>query len=561
MQNKITYKLNKLLTRKDKNIVGVLLLLSFVLSIIETIGISAIMPFISMSSNPELIETNKYYKSLYDFFHFTSTNDFIFSLGIALIFFYFFRGFYTVFHGYLMNKFSMNKYKEFADSLYKVYLELPYSSFVNKNSSTMSKIIITEASQLAFLIQSLLVFLSELIVIIMLYIILLMVDIQMTLVLTILIGLKVFFLMKIVTKRIKNKGNDRATLQDKLYRIISETLRNFKVIKFISNQVMLLNEFKKISAKYSKVYISTNTLQLVPRSVLEALGLSMIMAIVIYIVKYDNNAANVIPIISMYALALYRILPAVTRIVGSYNTIAFYIPTVDLVYDDLHIQYRNESDKEIVFNDTISLCNVTFFYTSANRIINNINLELKKNSKIAFIGQSGSGKSTLVDLICGLHSPTDGKILIDGILLNNSNILDWRKKIGYIPQDIYLFDGTIGENISFGRDYNEKKVIKVLKQTNMYELIMSKDGLDTKVGEAGVQLSGGQKQRIGIARALYGDPEILVLDEATSALDMETEKNIMDEIYKISKDKTLIIIAHRLSTIDKCDIKIDMERI
>jgi ATP-binding cassette subfamily B protein/ATP-binding cassette subfamily C protein len=151
--------------------------------------------------------------------------------------------------------------------------------------------------------------------------------------------------------------------------------------------------------------------------------------------------------------------------------------------------------------------------------------------------------------------------LIDGVELDNSNIVSWRKKIGYIPQSIYLFDGTIADNISFGRDYDEEKIIKVLKQANIYDTLMEKDGLDTMVGEGGIQLSGGQKQRIGIARALYGDPEILVLDEATSALDTDTEKAIMDEIYNISEDKTLMIIAHRLSTIKNCDVKIDVSKL
>jgi ATP-binding cassette subfamily B protein/ATP-binding cassette subfamily C protein len=193
--------------------------------------------------------------------------------------------------------------------------------------------------------------------------------------------------------------------------------------------------------------------------------------------------------------------------------------------------------------------------------LNNLTLGIEKGQKIAFVGESGSGKSTLVDLICGIYRPNSGKIFIDNVELDNSNIVSWRKKIGYIPQSIYLFDGTIADNISFGREYNEDKLIKVLKQANIYDVLIEKEGLDTMVGEGGIQLSGGQKQRIGIARALYGEPEILVLDEATSALDSETEKAIMDEIYKISEDKTLMIIAHRLSTIEKCDVRIDLEKI
>jgi ABC-type multidrug transport system fused ATPase/permease subunit len=170
------------------------------------------------------------------------------------------------------------------------------------------------------------------------------------------------------------------------------------------------------------------------------------------------------------------------------------------------------------------------------------------------VGPSGAGKSTLADIIMGILHLSDGQILIDGQKLTYNNLRDWRSKIGYIPQQIYLFDGTVAENVVFGREYDEQKLVYALKKSNIYDFLMAQDGLKSRVGEAGIKLSGGQKQRIAIARALYGDPEILVLDEATSALDSKTEDLIMNEIYKINEDKTLIVIAHRLTTIEKCDI-------
>ena len=187
-------------------------------------------------------------------------------------------------------------------------------------------------------------------------------------------------------------------------------------------------------------------------------------------------------------------------------------------------------------------------------VLNQINLKIKKGQKIAFIGESGSGKSTLVDLITGLYLPDTGSVKIDGQLLTKEVIKSWRKKIGYIPQSIYLFDGTVAENVVFHRPYDEEKLIQVLKKANIYDFLQKKEGLNTNVGDGGIQLSGGQKQRIAIARALYDDPEILVLDEATSALDDATEKKIMEEIYQASAGKTLLVIAHRLSTLKKCEI-------
>jgi len=195
---------------------------------------------------------------------------------------------------------------------------------------------------------------------------------------------------------------------------------------------------------------------------------------------------------------------------------------------------------------------------ASSLLFEDVNLTILKGDKVAFIGSSGSGKSTLVDIIIGLYVPLYGKILVDDTVLNYRNVRSFRSKIGYIPQFIYLFDGTVGENVSFGYEFNEEKVVEALKKASIYEFLLTKEGVNTKVGDGGVQLSGGQKQRIGIARALYNDPEIIVLDEATSALDIGTELKIMDEIYRIGENKTLFIVTHRLSTIDKCNKKLEL---
>ena len=551
-------KINFLLTKKDKKTLGVLLIMSVFLSIIETIGITAIMPFISVASNPDLILENKYYKVVYDFFNINDTNTFILYFGLSLICFYIFRAFYIVFHSYLVIKFSMNKYTLFTKEIFTNYLNMPYYNFVKKNTGILSKVLTSESYQLSFVIQNFLIFISEVLVIILLYILLLIVDIQMTILLTIILGIKIFLLKITVSSKIKKKGDSRSAIQEEFYKKINQTFGNFKIIKFVSNQIQVVNDFTKISKDFGKVFVSNNTLQLIPRNVLEAVGFSILMGVVIYVVLYSDEPETLIPVISMYALALYRILPAITKILNSYNNIIFHSKSLDIVYKDIKNSYIKENDNPIVFKNKITLKNISFSYNGKNQILNDISLQLNKGDKVAFIGESGKGKSTLVDIICGIYTPQKGQVLIDNEELNSNNIINWRKRIGYIPQSIYLFDGTILENIIFGRDFNKEKFIKVLTQANVYDFIMEKDGFDTKVGEGGVQLSGGQKQRIGIARALYGDPEILVLDEATSALDTETEKVIMDEIYKISEDKTLLVIAHRISTIERCDVRIDV---
>lgn len=212
----------------------------------------------------------------------------------------------------------------------------------------------------------------------------------------------------------------------------------------------------------------------------------------------------------------------------------------------------------IIFKDNIELRNVSFKYKNNQmRILQDINLEIKKNSKTAIIGKSGSGKTTIVDIIIGLLEPSKGQLLIDNVEIKENKLVNWKKRIGYIPQNFYLFDESIKKNVAFGINENqidENKVKNALELAQLKDFVDSLEkGVETKVGNQGIMLSGGQKQRIIIARALYNDPDVLILDEATSAVDEEVEKNFIDNLIKIGENKTIIIISHRKSTIENCD--------
>lgn len=549
-------KLLAITTRQEKKNFIILIFMSIFLSVIETVGISAIMPFITLASDPSKIVSNKYSKMVYDSFEFSTTTNFMIFFGLFLIGFYIFRAIYSMFYNYILNKFAFGRFHAFAFRLFKNYTNLPYKRFVKRNSAELIKTIVNEASNLSFYIQSLLLMFSEFFTVVLLYALLLLMDWKMTLVLTILLGAKVLFLLFFLKKRIEKEGTRRSTMQSKFYKILNETFGNFKIIKLIQNEEKLYSEFSSISHGYAKANIVSNTLNQLPRLSLETIGFSVLIGIVVYVLFEYNDASFVLPIISMYALALYRILPALNRILSNYNTLLFLSNSLDIVYSDLSYTPQTEGKDFIDFKNKIELTNVSFEYNKNKKVLENINISINKGDKVAFVGESGSGKSTLVDLIIGLYKPLSGEIVIDDKKLTSDNVKSYRSKVGYIPQSIYLFDGTVGENVAFGYEYDKEKIMEVLKKANIYDFLSSKEGIDTLVGDGGIQLSGGQKQRIGIARALYSDPEILVLDEATSALDNETEAKIMDEIYETSQDKTLLIIAHRLSTIERCDRKI-----
>jgi len=547
-------KLRSLLTRRDKQFLLGLFFFSIIISIIETAGISVIMPFIAVATDFNLIHTNEYYAYVYNIFSFNNDVNFVIVFGIVLIFFYIFRSLINIFYFYMLNIFTQNRYHLLAYRLFENYMGLAYKDFVKRNSSTMTKTIINEASNLTILISAILFMMSEVFIVIFIYSMMLYVNYKITFLLTIILAFNAFLMVKTVSKKIKKVGVIKVEVQKKFYEIINKSFGNFKLIKLQSNDKDIIKNFSDASYTYAQSNITATTLNQVPRLFLEAVGFGIIVFIITYLVwKYENNIASLLAIISMFVLALYRLMPSVNRIASSYNQILFLHKSLDIVHNDLLYDNENLGDEHISFSKKITIENLSFEYEENIPILKDINIEIKKGSKIAFIGESGSGKSTLVDIIIGLYKPQNGSIKSDNKILDNLNIKSWRSKVGYIPQSVYLFDGTVGENVAFGSKYDKEKIDEVLKKAKIYDFLNTKLGQDTLVGEGGILLSGGQKQRIAIARALYIDPEILVLDEATSALDDKTEKKIMNEIYDVSSDKTLIIIAHRLTTLERCE--------
>ena len=553
-------KLNSLLTKRDKQFLIGLLVFSIFISLIETIGIGVIMPFISVASDFDKIETNKYIYEIYKLLDVDKLH-FVVYFGVILIFFYIFRAVLNLFYFYLLNRFSQGRYHLLAYRLFENYIGMDYKRFIGKNSSHLTKNIVTEANNLVNLISSVLFMMSEIFVLILIYSMLLYVNWKMTFLLTGFLVVNIVLLKIFVSTKIKKAGSDRNKFQTTFYEIISSSFGNFKIIKLKNKDNVILDKFSNSSFGFANANIKHQTLSQFPRLFLEMIGFSLVAIIVIYlIVKYQQDISGALPILMVFVLGLYRLLPSVNRIFSSYNDILFRIESLNIIHNELIYEAEDLGDEEIEFNEKIELKNIDFHYIENKPILKDINLEIKKGQKVGIVGESGSGKSTLIDIIIGLYRPENGKILIDKIELNEKNIKSWRKKIGYIPQSIYLTDGNVAENVAFLENIDEKRVKEVLKQAEILEFLETHhEGIYTKVGENGVKLSGGQKQRIAIARALYHNPEILVLDEATSALDNETEKEIMQNIYKIGKDKTMIIIAHRISTLDKCDRIVRLE--
>ena len=299
-----------------------------------------------------------------------------------------------------------------------------------------------------------------------------------------------------------------------------------------------------------------------PRFILEGIAIVAFL-LMIFFSASQKNLIEILPFLAVYFLAGYRLMPALQNIYLSISQLRFAGPTINALHSDIQNFQKikiNETNEKLSFNQSIILNKIYYSYPNdASRVIlKNINLTIKVNSTVGFIGVTGSGKTTLIDLILGLLQPQSGSIEVDGIIIDQNNIKRWQNLIGYVPQNIYLSDDSVAANIAFGvekKDINHAQVVNVAKLANVHEFVINnlKNQYSTNIGERGVRLSGGERQRIGIARALYHTPSLLILDEATSALDNITEKIVMDTINNISKSITILIIAHRLSTVKNCD--------
>lgn len=530
-----------------------IVLLGFFYGLFEVFAISIFLPFVSLIISPN--ET-KYIQSINQYIV-INHQEMIIIFCCLIVFTYFIRIFFTMFNIYHLNKYTFELQLSFGRKLFEKFIFMSYGKYTNMKSSTLMQSIVSEASYLSVFINQFMIICIELITISIIYISLCIYDWELTFFTTVFMLIILFITNIFVGKTLKLEGEKRSFYQEKSYKLINEVFSNFKIIKIVGNEHEMISKFSSLMEKYIESNITANTIMFLPKIILEAIGFSFIAVIIIFLYFKNGSSPEVISTITFLALALYRLLPLINKVVSSYNNMKFYVNSVQVLYEDLKLPLHIENQQkeyfsDLTFNREIVLNNIVFSFNE-HRVLNDITLKIKKGDRLAIIGQSGNGKTTLINIIMGLLKQDSGHIFIDSVELTEKNQRAWLNKIGYVPQSIYLFDGTVGENIAFGYKYDSKKIINALTKANIYNHFKLKNGIDTEVGEAGIQLSGGQKQRLGIARALYSEPEILILDEATSALDEKIENEIMEELYSLNKDITIIIISHKMNAINRCN--------
>uniref|UniRef100_UPI00404730FB ABC transporter ATP-binding protein n=1 Tax=Aliarcobacter sp. TaxID=2321116 RepID=UPI00404730FB len=541
-----------------------LILLMIVMAFFEVLGVGSIMPFLSVLANPESIETNEYLNAVYTYLNFEDKNSFLMFLGFFALFILLLGATVRSITSYARFRFANLRRHSLGQKLFKKYLHQPYSFFLSRNSSDVSKVILSETDlAVGQAILPSLNLLTYVILAIALIGFLVAVDPMIAFILSSILGGFYTVMYLTVRKYLSKIGKKRNEANGYRFKITSETIGGIKELKVLGREKIYLDSFNKPSYEFSHYQSITSTLVEVPQFLVEVVAFGTLLIMAMYLLASDGKQADTfLPILGLYAMGVLKLKPAVNIIYKSLATMKFGAVAIDNITEDLNdsdqtIELKN-NHKRLTVKESFNLKNIAYSYPNTSTpALKNINIDIKANTTVGIIGTTGAGKSTLVDMILGLLQPTNGEITVDTKLLNKDNIRQWQNSIGYVPQSIFLADDTIASNIAFGIEKDDIDMIqveKVAKMAQVHEFVAKQENsYDTIIGERGVRLSGGQRQRLGIARALYHNPELLVLDEATSALDNETEAEVMKAIDNMSGSKTIIMIAHRLSTVERCD--------
>jgi ABC-type multidrug transport system fused ATPase/permease subunit len=534
-------------------------------ALVDVMGIASLFPFITVVSNSDLIDTNFFLRKVYFLMNFNNKEDFLIFLGFAVFLIFIFAQTLKIVIIHLQLKFSLMREFTISRGLLINYLQRNYDWYLSVNTSNLSSKLLSEVNQIVYqAILPLLVLISNAIVSVFIFILLLLVDPMLALIIFSVLSFSYFTIYQLVKKYINRWGKERHESNLKRFRVVSDVFSVIKEVKLYSLESFYNAQYEIPALKYAKHQASSQSVAQMPRYILEMIAFGGMFLVVLYAITINNGLIGALPILALYAFAGYRLMPAMQLIYVSWTQIKYIAPSLFDISKDFispvgHKELVKFNDKKSTsLSKKISIESLTFSYPGAqSEAIVNVNFIIRANNTVGIVGKSGAGKTTLIDIMMGLYFPNSGKIIVDGVPVDRNNIDSWRSNIGYVPQQIYLLDDTIANNIALGEEANkidQSNIEAAARTANLHDFIMTlPDGYGTLVGDRGVKLSGGQRQRIGIARALYRKPQILFLDEATSALDNLTESAVIEAVHNLSHKLTIVLVAHRLSTVKSCD--------
>ena len=552
-----------LLNYNQKKYAIFIFILMFVAMILESLSIGILIPLISILLKGNVGET--FFSHFFIFDLFAGKNLLYVCLSFALAIFLF-KNIALTFNLWQQTNFLRKIQFEFTNRLFKHYLKSDYMFFLKNNSAHLYRNLTDIIGTFVAYIKGYMVFLSEIIVVIGIAFILFYVDFLSTTIIIFSASILSLIIYTLTIGKISVIGKQRNIFGGELNKHLLQGMASAKDVKILDREEDLIYQVDKNLFKHTKLIQIIQFITGLPRFLFEVLMVTTFLVLILLMISLQKNMTDIIQYLAIFAVASFRIIPGVLRILTSFQNIKYIEPSIEILIQEFNLQ-NNSYEKKIYqpkdpytplkFEKEINLKNLSFSYPARKEFsLSRISMIINKGDFIGIIGETGSGKSTLVNLLIGLLKPSGGKVEVDKLNIN-SNLKNWYSKIGYVPQSVYLTDDTIRKNIAFGLredNINDDLIKQAVEKASLNEFLNSlSHGLETVVGEKGIRLSGGQQQRIGIARALYRNPEILILDEATSSLDQSTEKKIMESIQSLQREKTLIIVTHRLYTVKNCD--------
>jgi len=561
---KIIFNLFALLMPKERVRAQVLLFMILIMALLDTVGVASIMPLMAVITNPSLIETNRLLLMLNNLLGRPSQQDFLLILGVGMFVLLLLSLVFKALTTYCQLRFNLMREYSIGKRLVEGYLYKPYSWFLTRNSADLGKNILSEVSTVidkAMIPFTILVAQSA--VAIALLLLLLIVDPILALAISLVLSGAYSIIFRLMSAKLSRLGHDTLEANAKRFSAVNEAFSAAKEVKIGGLEENYIASFSKSAELYAKHQSVSLAIVSLPRFVLEAVAFGGMMLMVLYLIRQGTSFSDVLPVISLYAFAGYRLVPALQQIYGALSQLRITGAAINALHTELSKlnfdAVNNTPSNPFFLKESITLNNIHYTYPNASRpTINGLSMVIPARKVIGLIGETGCGKTTTVDLILGLLEAQQGALCVDYQIIDSKSIRQWQKTIGYVPQQIYLADDTVLANIAFGvrgGDICQEAVVRAAKIANLHDFVTHElpEGYETKVGERGVRISGGQRQRIGIARAIYHNPQVLILDEATSALDTLTELAVMEAINKLRHNITIILIAHRLSTVQDCD--------
>lgn len=560
--------INFVLKYFNKHKVYYLIILMILVSLLEIIGISLIIPFVSVLVDPTSIE-NKYYFFLHNFIGQMNSEFIPVFLIICIVLFYTIKNFFIIYVVVKQTRYSMNLITLIRSDLFKRYLSQNYVEFIKKDHSELiSNIMNVSATFGSTFMVNLLIFLSEFLIVSSLIVFLFIYNFQLTLSLMVVFLIILFIYYSYLSPKLRTAGQKRVDSDQQIINYSKISFQNIKELKLFNKEKYFIERFISnavVSEDSNTFYQVTSQYPRIGMELFAVIGICLLTLLMNFF-GYKN--LEIVTTLAFFGVAIFRLLPSANKLMYSFQSLRFSKKTLSIIKDELSKsknfdQFHDDMNKKnIEFKSKILLKNVYFSYSNEKPILKNLNLEIKKGEFIGIKGESGSGKTTLIDILMGLIHPDKGEIKIDDVDIYK-NLNNWKKKCGYVPQNISLINDTIQANIAFGVDkdkIDKSKINKSILDSDLFHFVNTlKLKEETIIGENGYAISGGQRQRLAIARALYRSPEIIFFDEATSALDKQTENNILESINKLRGKITLFFVSHDSSIFDNCDRVVDLD--